>query len=107
MYKERFEFLSTIIQKNYSSFNITSLSKVKKLKSGEDAMIIGMVKDKTTYTVILEDFTGYETIKLDAKVTQKLFFDDVLGIKVRKEGEEFIGYKVFFPSLTFLECLVA
>jgi DNA polymerase II small subunit/DNA polymerase delta subunit B len=101
MYKERFEFLSNIIQKNYTSFNLTSLSKIKKLKNGDEAMIIGMVKDKTTYTILLEDFTGYETIKLDAKVTEKLFFDDVLGIRVRKEGEEFIGYKVFFPSLTF------
>jgi DNA polymerase II small subunit/DNA polymerase delta subunit B len=101
MYKERFEFLSAEIQKNYSSSTITSLSKIKKLKNGEDAMIIGMVKDKTTYTIILEDLTGYETIKMDAKATEKLFFDDVVGIRVRKEGEDFIGYKVFFPSLTF------
>jgi DNA polymerase II small subunit/DNA polymerase delta subunit B len=101
MLKERFEFLSKIIQENHHISNLTSLHKAKKLKKGEEATVIGMVKDKTTYAIILEDFTGHETIQLDAKIVERLSFDDVVAIKIRKEEETFVGDKIFFPSLTF------
>jgi DNA polymerase II small subunit/DNA polymerase delta subunit B len=99
--KERFEFLSIIIQENHKLQNLTSLSKTKKLKKGEEATVIGMIKDKTTYTVLLEDFTSHETIQMEAKVVERLFYDDVIGVKVRKEEEKLVGDKIFFPSLSF------
>jgi DNA polymerase II small subunit/DNA polymerase delta subunit B len=99
--KERFEILSRIIQENQRLQNLTSLSKIKKLKKGEEATVIGMIKDKTIYTILLEDFTSHETIQMEAKVVEKLFYDDVIGVKVRKEEEKLIGDKIFFPSLSF------
>jgi len=99
--KERFEILSRIIQENHRLQNLTSLSKIKKLKKGEEATVIGMIKDKTTYTILLEDFTSHETIQMEAKVVEKLFYDDVIGVKVRKEEEKLVGDKIFFPSLSF------
>ena len=99
--KERFEVLSRIIQENHRLQDLTSLSRVKKLKNGEEATVIGMVKDKTTYTILLEDFTSHETIQMEAKIVEKLFYDDVIGVKIRKEEEKLVGDKIFFPSLSF------
>jgi len=99
--KERFEILSKIIQENHKLTNLTSLSRVKKMKKGEEATIIGMIKDKTTYAILLEDFTSHETIQMEAKIVEKLFYDDVIGLKVRKEEEKLVGDKIFYPSLSF------
>jgi len=99
--KERFEVLSRIIQENHRLQDLTSLSRIKKLKNGEEATVIGMVKDKTTYTILLEDFTSHETIQMEAKIVEKLFYDDVIGVKIRKEEEKLVGDKIFFPSLSF------
>jgi DNA polymerase II small subunit/DNA polymerase delta subunit B len=99
--KERFDTLSTILQENNKLQNLTSISRVKRLKKGEEATVIGMIKDKTTYSVSIEDFTSYETIQLDAKIVEKLFYDDVVAIKVRREDEKLVGDKVFYPSLSF------
>jgi len=101
MLKERFEFLSKTIQENHHILNLTSIHKVKKLKKGEEATVIGMIKDKTTYTIVIEDFTGYETIQLDAKIIEKLFFDDIIAVNIKKEEEKLIGDKILFPSLSF------
>jgi hypothetical protein len=101
MIKKRFEFLSKIIQENNMLNNVISLSKLKKIKNDNQLIVIGMVKDKTTYSVTLEDFTAYETIQLDANIVNKLFYDDVVAIKVKKEEEKIIGDKIFFPSLSF------
>jgi len=99
--KERFEILSRIIQENHNLPNLTSLSRIKKIKEGETATVIGMIKDKTTYTILLEDFTSHETIQMEAKIVEKLFYDDVVGIEVRREDEKLVGNKVFHPSLSF------
>jgi len=99
--KERFEFLSKILLENNTLSSVTSLSKVKKLKKGEEATVIGMVRDKTTYSITLEDFTSHETIQMDAKLVEKLFYDDVIAIRVKREEEKLIGDKIFFPSLSF------
>jgi DNA polymerase II small subunit/DNA polymerase delta subunit B len=102
MLKKRFEVLSKIIQENNMLNNVISLSKLKKIKNDNQLVVIGMVKDKTTYSITLEDFTAYETIQLDANIVNRLFYDDVIAIKVKKEEEEkTIGDKVFFPSLSF------
>jgi len=99
--KERFETLSTIIQKNHKLSNLTSLSRIKRIKEGEKAVVIGMIKDKTTYTILLEDFTSHETVQMEAKIVEKLFYDDVVGVEVRKEDEKLVGDKIFYPSLSF------
>ena len=99
--KERFEILSKIIQENHKLSNLTSLSRIKRMKEGEGATVIGMIKDKTTYTVLLEDFTSHETIQIEAKIVEKLFYDDIVGIEVRREGEKLVGDKIFYPSLSF------
>jgi DNA polymerase II small subunit/DNA polymerase delta subunit B len=101
MLKKRFEVLSKIIQENNMLNNVISLSKLKKIKNDNQLVVIGMVKDKTTYSITLEDFTAYETIQLDANIVNRLFYDDVIAIKVKKEEEKTIGDKVFFPSLSF------
>ncbi len=101
MMKERFQILSEILQQNNNIQNLTSLSRVKRLKEGEETTVIGMVKDKTTYSVLLEDLTSHETIQMDAKLVDKLFYDDVVGVRVRKEEGKLIGDKIFFPSLSF------
>ena len=99
--KYRFEFLSQIINENNRLPDLTSLSKVKKLKKGEEATVIGMVRDKTTYSILLEDFTSHETIRMDANLVEKLFYDDVVAIKIKRYDEKLIGDKIFFPSLSF------
>jgi len=99
--KKRFEFLSKTIQENHHISNLTSIHKAKKLKKGEEATVIGMIKDKTTYTIVIEDFTGYETIQLDARIVEKLFFDDIIAVNIKKEEEKFVGDKILFPSLSF------
>jgi DNA polymerase II small subunit/DNA polymerase delta subunit B len=101
MYKERFEFLSRVIQENHLISNLTSIHKAKKMRNGESVTLIGMVKDKTNYTILLEDSTSYETIQLDPTVVNELFFDDVIGILVKKEEEKYIGDKILLPSLSF------
>jgi DNA polymerase II small subunit/DNA polymerase delta subunit B len=101
MLKKRFEVLSKIIQENNMLNNVISLSKLKKIKNDNQLVVIGMVKDKTTYSITLEDFTAYETIQLDSNIVNRLFYDDVIAIKVKKEEEKTIGDKVFFPSLSF------
>jgi DNA polymerase II small subunit/DNA polymerase delta subunit B len=101
MLKKRFEVLSKIIQENNMLNSVISLSKLKKIKSDNQLVVIGMVKDKTTYSVTLEDFTAYETIQLDANIVDKLFYDDVVAIRVKKEEEKIMGDKIFFPSLSF------
>jgi len=101
MLKERFDFLSKILIENNRFSNITSLSKVKKLKKGEETIVIGMVRDKTTYSITLEDFTSHETIQMDAKLVEKLFYDDVIAVRVKRGEGKLIGDKIFFPSLSF------
>jgi len=103
--KERFEILSRIIQENHNLPNLASLSRIKKMKERERATVIGMIKDKTTYTILLEDFTSHETIQMEAKIVEKLFYDDVVGVEVRKEDEKLVGDKIFYPSLSFFRKL--
>jgi len=99
--KERFEVLSKIIEENHKLQNIVSLSKIKKVKRKEEVITIGMVKDKTTYSILLEDFTSNEIIQMEANIVKRIFYDDVIGVRIKKEGEQVIGDKIFFPSLSF------
>jgi len=99
--KERFEILSRIIQENNKLKELASLSKVKKFKDNEEAVVIGIIRDKAVYSILLEDFTSHEIINMDSKNVEKLFYDDIIAVKIRKEGEKLVGDKIFFPSLSF------
>jgi DNA polymerase II small subunit/DNA polymerase delta subunit B len=97
----RFSFLSKLIQESHRFTDLTSINRLKKLKKGEEATVIGMIKDKTIYSVLLEDLTSYETIQMEARVVEKLFYDDVIAVKVKREDERLVGDKIFFPSVSF------
>ncbi len=99
--KARFEILSSIIQKNNLLKNLVSISRVEKIKNNESFSLIGMVKDKTTYSITLEDFSGSITTGLERSEVEKLFIDDVIGIEAVKEEGKLKGKKIYFPSLSF------
>ncbi|MGC9200415.1 MAG: hypothetical protein ACP5F8_00415 [Candidatus Aenigmatarchaeota archaeon] len=99
--KGRFEILSSILQKNNQLKNLVSISRAEKIKGSETFSLIGMVKDKTTYSITLEDFSGSTNILLERVETEKLFIDDVIGLEVSKEEGKLKGKKIYFPSLSF------
>lgn len=103
--KKRFEILSSIFQKNTSLKNIISISKLERSKLKERVTVIGMVKDKTNYSVTLEDFTGNITLSLESTMTENLFIDDVIAIEVVSEEGRLKGEKIYFPSFSFFRKL--
>lgn len=100
--KSRFEFLSPIIIQNNQLKDVYSINRLSKIKKDlEKCIIVGMVKDKTTYTFTLEDFSGNVVIGGEAEDIEKLNLDEVIGVEVIRENEKFIANKFFYPSFSF------
>lgn len=100
--KSRFEFLSSVLIQNNQLKDIVSINKlVKSKKELNSSILVGMIKDKTTYTFTLEDFSGCVTVRGEASEIDKLDVDDVVGVEVLKESENFISKKIYYPSFSF------
>lgn len=100
--KSRYDFLSSILVQNNQLKEVFSISRViRSKKDFSSGIVIGMVKDKTTYTFTLEDLSGNIAIRGEAGEIEKLSIDDIVGVEVSKEGENFISKKVYYPSFTF------
>lgn len=100
--KERLEYLSSLIIQNNQLKEIYSIGRLSRIKKDFDSgIVVGLVKEKTTYTFTLEDISGNMIIKGEAKDIEKINIDEVLGVEVFRENESFIAKKLFFPSFSF------
>ncbi|MCS7094024.1 MAG: hypothetical protein RMJ18_02485 [Candidatus Aenigmarchaeota archaeon] len=100
--RKRFDFLSTLITQNNQLTDVFSISKiVGSRKTSERVKVIGIVKDKTTYTFTLEDHTGYMVVFGEVNDIEKINIDEVIGVEVQKVDDKFKLIKIYYPSFTF------
>ncbi|MEM0333176.1 MAG: hypothetical protein QXX30_01785 [Candidatus Aenigmatarchaeota archaeon] len=100
--KNRLEFLSSVLIQNNQLKEVYSISRlVKAKKDFEKGTVIGMIKDKTTYTFTLEDLSGSIIVRGEANDIEKLNLDEVIGVELKKDGETFVVNKFFYPSFSF------
>ena len=95
IFKDRFNFLSSIIQKNYP-LNYTTISKIKE-KDVKKFNLIGMVLEVFEKSFILEDLTG--SVEIIIENHEKPITDAVIGVMCKKENEKIYSEKIFYPMI--------
>lgn len=94
----RYEKMKNIIENNLEK--IISINKIN--ENTINFSIIGIVKEKLTSSLIIEDPTGEIEILFEGLVKQKLQnidVDDVIGIVCKKIGNKYHASKVVFPDI--------
>lgn len=95
--KERYFFLSSIIKKKISFFNLISINKIsKKYKSFS---IIGCVYDIKGNRITLDDFSSKIDIYISNNEAIKFINKDcVIGVRCRWENDVIISDEIIFPE---------
>ena len=99
-FSSRYGKIKNILLKHMPDDKTISINKITKQTSSFS--IIGIVRNKSNYNVLLEDLSGEVHVFFDKSTTSdldKIFSDDVIGVRCKKTGEKIYGKKIFFPDI--------
>jgi len=99
-FSSRYEKTKNILLKHMLDDKIISINKITKQTSSFS--IIGIVRNKSNYNMLLEDPSGEVHIFFNESVpsiSDKIFLDDVVGVRCKKIGEKIYVKKIFFPDI--------
>ncbi|RKY24063.1 MAG: hypothetical protein DRP62_04635 [Planctomycetota bacterium] len=96
----RYEKMRNILLKHTSLKRLISINKIT--PKTQDFSIIGLVREKKTNSLLVEDPTGEIHVFFEDNMKTKfdeIFLDDVIGLKCKRVGEKFYADTVIFPDI--------
>ncbi|MCD6402719.1 MAG: hypothetical protein J7K98_00110 [Candidatus Aenigmarchaeota archaeon] len=97
-YTSRYEKIKKMLLGKLELPNIISINKITPLLT--TFSLIGIVREKNDYdkSIVLEDPTGEVRILLEESDYNDVLEDDVIGVKCKRKGREYVG-KVVWPDI--------
>ncbi len=99
-FSSRYEELRKLLVKHLDLVNLISINRISPKTRKFSLIVMVREKDETEMSMIVEDFTGEQTIFFEDRENFNFILEgEVLGIVCEKEGERVFVKKVVFPEI--------
>jgi DNA polymerase II small subunit/DNA polymerase delta subunit B len=99
-FSQRYEWLRKLLTKHFDLVNLISINKITQKTRKFSLIVMVREKNEDEKSLVVEDFTGEETIFFERKEDFELILEDeVLGIVCEREGERIFAKKIVFPEI--------
>ena len=103
-YNDRYDKMKKLLMRRSELRSATSVKRLERRSEGDEAAVIGMVKDKYStnsgkYIVTLEDKTGTFKALVDEREGDKIVPDEMLGVSGSMGGDIIYANSVVRPDL--------
>jgi DNA polymerase II small subunit len=99
-FSSRYEELRKLLAKHLDLVNLISINRISPKTRKFSLIVMVREKNEDERSLVVEDFTGEQTIFFEDTEDFKLILEDeVLGIVCEKEGERVFAKKIVFPEI--------